>query len=42
MFRLGAIATGGKMIPSGNLSFAKMTSVGWMSGSKPKNLGSLG
>jgi hypothetical protein len=30
MFRLGAIATGGRMIPSGNLSFTKTTMVGWM------------
>jgi hypothetical protein len=33
MFKLGASATGGTMIPSGNLSFMKRTLVGWMSGS---------
>jgi hypothetical protein len=33
MFRLGAIATGGKVNPSGNLFFMKRTMVGWMSGS---------
>jgi hypothetical protein len=31
VFRLGAIATGGRMIPSGNLSFGKRTLIGWMS-----------
>jgi hypothetical protein len=30
-FTLGAVATDGKMNPSGNLSFIKRTSVGWMS-----------
>jgi uncharacterized protein YqgC (DUF456 family) len=30
MFRLGFIATGGRMIPSCNFSFAKRTMVGWM------------
>jgi hypothetical protein len=33
LFRLGAIATDGRMIQSGNLSFTKGTLVGWMSGS---------
>jgi hypothetical protein len=33
MFRLRAVATGWKMVPSGNLSFTKTTVVGWMSGS---------
>jgi hypothetical protein len=33
IFILGPIATGGRMIPSGNLSFSKRTLVGWMSGS---------
>jgi hypothetical protein len=33
MFTLGAIATGGDMNPSGNLSYKKITLVGWMSGS---------
>jgi hypothetical protein len=33
MFRLGPIAAGGRMIPSGNLSFTKINLVGWMSGS---------
>jgi hypothetical protein len=32
MFRLGAIATGGNMNTSGNLSFTKRSLVGWMSG----------
>jgi hypothetical protein len=33
MFRLRPFSTGGRMIRSGNLSFAKRTSVGWMSAS---------
>jgi hypothetical protein len=33
MFWLGAIDTGGRTIPTSNLSFAKRTLVGWMSGS---------
>jgi hypothetical protein len=33
MFKLEAIATDRRMIPSGNLSFTKRTLVGWMSGS---------
>jgi hypothetical protein len=40
MFRLGAIATGGRMFPSHNLSFANNTLVGCMSGSwKPERSG---
>jgi hypothetical protein len=27
-FKLGAVATGGRMIPSGNMSFTKRTLVG--------------
>jgi hypothetical protein len=38
MFRLEAIDTGGKMNPSGNLSFAKITLVGWM-GVEPRTDG---
>jgi hypothetical protein len=30
-FRIEAIETGGRMIPSGNLSFTKRILVGWMS-----------
>jgi hypothetical protein len=33
MIRLGAVATGGRMIPSGNLSFVNRILVEWMSGS---------
>jgi hypothetical protein len=33
MFRLGVVAIGGTRLPSGNLSFAKITLLGWMSGS---------
>jgi hypothetical protein len=33
MFRLGATATGGRIIPSGNSSFKETTLVGLMSGS---------
>jgi hypothetical protein len=33
LFRLGAIVTDGRMIQLRNLSFAKGTLVGWMSGS---------
>jgi hypothetical protein len=33
MFSVGAIASGGRMIPSGNLSFSKRTLVEWMYGS---------
>jgi hypothetical protein len=33
VFRLGAIGSGGKVLSSGNLSFTKINSVGWMSGS---------
>jgi hypothetical protein len=32
VFRLGVIDTSGRMISSGNLSFEKRTSGGWMSG----------
>jgi hypothetical protein len=32
IFTLGAIAVGGNMNPSGNLSFAKNTLVGWICG----------
>jgi hypothetical protein len=32
MLILGAIATGGKMFPSANLSFMKRTLLGWKSG----------
>jgi hypothetical protein len=32
VFRLRATVTGGKGIPSGNMSFVKITLVGWMSG----------
>jgi hypothetical protein len=39
MFRLGAVATGWKMNPSGNLSFKKTTLVGWMSGSSTQGDG---
>jgi hypothetical protein len=39
MFRLGAVATGEKMNPSGNLSFKKTTLVGWMSGSSSQRDG---
>jgi hypothetical protein len=43
MFRLGAIAAVGRMVPSGNLSFAKITLVGWLSGSwTPKGWDSFG
>jgi hypothetical protein len=43
MFRLcAAAATGRRMMPSGNLSSAKRTSVGWMSGVlSPEGFGSL-
>jgi hypothetical protein len=34
MFRLEAIAIGGRIIPLGYLSFVKRTLFGWMSGSK--------
>jgi hypothetical protein len=30
-FRIGVIAAGGRMVPSGSLSFAKNIVVGWMS-----------
>jgi hypothetical protein len=33
MFRLGAVATGGNMNLSGNLSFTKINLVGWISDS---------
>jgi hypothetical protein len=33
IFKLGTIVTGGKMNLSGNLSFTKITLVGWMFGS---------
>jgi hypothetical protein len=39
MFRLGAVATGGKKNPSGNLSFKKTTFVGCMSGSSSQRDG---
>jgi hypothetical protein len=32
VFILGAIATGGKMVSSANLSFMKITLLGWKSG----------
>jgi hypothetical protein len=35
MFELGTIATGGRMIPLGNLSFSKGTLVEWMLGLEP-------
>jgi hypothetical protein len=37
MFRLGAIATVGRMIPSGNFSFTKRTLVEWMPGNSTQN-----
>jgi hypothetical protein len=39
LFRLRAIAAGGRMIPSGHFSFTKRTLVGWMSGSWTKKVG---
>lgn len=33
MFRLGAVASDGKMNPSGSLSFTKIRLFGWISGS---------
>jgi hypothetical protein len=43
MFRIKAVPTGGRMVPSSNLSFAKRTLIGWMNvwESNPEGLGSL-
>jgi hypothetical protein len=38
VFRLRGIATGGRRLPSGNLFFAKITVVGWMSGVEPRQV----
>jgi hypothetical protein len=38
LFTLRVIATGGRMIPLGNLPFAKRTLVGWMFGG-PRKVG---
>jgi hypothetical protein len=41
IIRLGAVATGGRMLPSGKLSLMKINLVGWMSGVEARRLGSL-
>jgi hypothetical protein len=42
MFKLGAVATGGRMIPSGNLRFTKRTLVEWLVDVREMNTEGLG